>query len=83
MYDANHWGSTNTRGDEQYIVPDFVFVFFFKQLFNPITPFRESGKRDVVYYENYTNYNNVRVTATKSAILKMPNKETTGKDYRF
>lgn len=42
-----------------------------------------SGKMDVPYYESYTNYNNIRVTATKSAILKMPNEETTGKDCRF
>lgn len=36
----------------------------------------------MVYYENYTNYNNIRVIAIKSAMLKMPN-EISEKTCRF
>lgn len=43
----------------------------------------ELGKKDTVYYENYTNYNTTGVIATKAAILKMPNEETPAKDHRF
>lgn len=30
----------------------------------------------MVYYKNYANQNNIRVTAIKSIILKVPNEET-------